>query len=97
MSNKHLRRCQLVFCSCSFICSSNVRVNEKLKSHFVQEIKVILFTSSYCINCLVGICGGCNSNSNERAFFKKSLDGLDETQVSRHYHCLASNFRGLLQ
>ena len=70
---------------------------KKLKSHFVQEIKVILFTSSYCINCLVGICGGCNSNSNERAFFKKSLDGLDETQVSRHYHCLASNFRGLLQ
>ena len=65
---------------------------KKLKGHFVQEIKIILFTSSYCINCLVGICGGCNSNSNIRA-----LDGLDETQVSRHYHCLASNFRGLLQ
>ena len=41
MTNKHLRRCQLVFCSCSFVCSSNVRVNEKLKSHFVVARKTV--------------------------------------------------------
>ena len=41
MTNKHLRRCQLVFCSCSFVCSSNVRVNEKLKSHFAVARKTV--------------------------------------------------------